>query len=199
MGMERRTFYGPDIDVTALGRVLLDHYTRDGYQTQIMPSGPNGVAVQARKGGAWQKSFGMSKTLTAVVTMDNEYVAVEVGGAEWADKGVAAGIGAIIFFPALITAGVGAFQQSQLQTQTWQLIEQYIRTNSAFGGSAYSRGTRVACASGPAPPGSQPSSSAYLLSNRQWLAPMSTLANKSAVDAPTRSMTGTLTESPRRP
>ena len=32
----------------------------------------------------------------------------------------------------VLSAGVGAYQQSQLQTKAWQFIEEYIRTNSAY-------------------------------------------------------------------
>jgi hypothetical protein len=137
MGMEKRTFYGPDIDIQALAHALVDHFSRDGHETQVMATS-TGLMVQARKEATIRKIAGMSTALTTVLNMEGEYVAVELGGAKWADKGVAAGVGAIIFFPALITAGVGAFQQSQLQTKAWQFIEQYIRTNSAFSGSSFS-------------------------------------------------------------
>lgn len=140
MRTEKRTFYGPDIDIPSLSQALVEFFARDGYRTQMMPASGSGVMVQAGKEDSLRKSFGMSSALTAVLTMENEYVAVEMGGAKWADKGVAAGIGAVIFFPALITAGVGAYQQSQLQTHAWQFIEQYIRTNSAFGGSSFAAG-----------------------------------------------------------
>ena len=136
MATEKRTFYGPDIDLPALARGLSDHFSFDGYQTQIMPVANGGFMVQAHKEDTFRKIAGMSSALTVVLQMEGEYLAVESGGAKWADKGVAAGVGAVIFFPALITAGVGAYQQTQLQSKAWQFIEQYVRTNSAFGGSA---------------------------------------------------------------
>ncbi len=135
MGMERRTFYGPDIDLAVLAHSLADSFSRQGHQIQVM-QGPNaGFMVQARKEDTLRKIAGMSTALTAVLTLENEYVCVEMGGAKWLDKGVAAGVGALVFFPALITAGVGAFQQSQLLNHAWQFIEQFVRTNSAFAGS----------------------------------------------------------------
>jgi hypothetical protein len=133
--MERRTFYGPDIDLSVLAHSLADSFSREGHKTQVMPGPNGGFVVQAGKEDTLRKIAGMSTALTAIFTLENEYVCVEVGGAKWLDKGVTAGVGALLFFPALITAGVGAFQQSQLQTHTWQFIEQYIRTNSAFAGS----------------------------------------------------------------
>jgi hypothetical protein len=135
MGNERRTFYGPDIDITSLAHALADNFSRGGYQVQVMTAPNAAFMVQARKEDTLRKIAGMSSALTAVISIEGEYVCTEMGGAKWADKGVAAGVGAVLFFPALITAGVGAYQQSHLQTNAWQFIEQYIRTNSAFGGS----------------------------------------------------------------
>ncbi|MEW6367240.1 MAG: zinc ribbon domain-containing protein [Acidobacteriota bacterium] len=135
MPMEKRHFYGPDIDMQALAQSLTEWFARDGYQTQIMPAPNGGLTVQARKEDTLRKIAGMSSALTAMIGLEGEYVSVEMGGAKWADKGVVAGVGAIVFFPALITAGVGAYQQSQLQTKAWRFIEEYVRTNSAFGGS----------------------------------------------------------------
>lgn len=135
MGTERRTFYGPDIDIPSLSQALADHFAREGYQTQVVPVSQTSLMVQARKEDTLRKIAGMSQALSAVLDLQGEYVGVEIGGAKWADKGVAAGVGAIIFFPALITAGVGAYQQSQLTTKAWQFVEQFIRTHSAFGGS----------------------------------------------------------------
>jgi hypothetical protein len=136
MGTERRTFYGPDIDIPSLAQALADNFLREGYQTQVVPVSATGLMVQARKEDTLRKIAGMSSALSAVLDLEGEYVSVEMGGAKWADKGVAAGVGAIIFFPALITAGVGAYQQSQLTSKAWQFVEQFIRAHSAFGGSA---------------------------------------------------------------
>jgi len=134
--MEKRSFYAPDIDIQNLARALMDWYTRDGYQTQMMPSANGGASVQARKEDTLRKLAGMSSAVTTNMMFEGDYLSVEIGGAKWADKGAAGAVGALIFFPVLITAGVGAYQQSQLQNKTWQFIDQFIKTNSAFGGSA---------------------------------------------------------------
>ncbi|MGA2148799.1 MAG: hypothetical protein ABSH49_27980, partial [Bryobacteraceae bacterium] len=97
MAMERRTFHGPDIDIPALAQALADKFSHDGYETQTLQT-PNGLTVQIRKEEMLRKIAGMSSALTVVMAMEGEYVAVEIGGAKWADKGVAAGVGAIIFF-----------------------------------------------------------------------------------------------------
>lgn len=134
--MEKRSFYAPDIDIPTLAQALAEIFSRDGHQTQVMPVANGGVMVQARKEDTLRKLAGMSSALTVNMMFEGDYISVEIGGAKWADKGAAGAVGAFIFFPVLITAGVGAYQQSQLQSKAWQFIEQYVRTNSAFGGSS---------------------------------------------------------------
>jgi RNA polymerase subunit RPABC4/transcription elongation factor Spt4 len=134
--MEKRSFYAPDIDISALAHAMADSFSRDGYQTQVMPTANGGATIQARKEDTLRKIAGMSSALTVNIAFEGDYVGVEVGGAKWADKGAAGAVGALIFFPVLITAGVGAYQQSQLQSKAWQFIDQYIKSNSTFGGSA---------------------------------------------------------------
>lgn len=129
MSSQRRTFYGPDIDISAMAHALANSFSGEGYEIQILPAANSGSTVQARKEDTLRKVAGMSTALTTVITREGEYVCVDVGGAHWMDKGVVAGVGALLFFPALITAGIGAYQQSHLNNEAWQFVEQYIRTN----------------------------------------------------------------------
>jgi hypothetical protein len=133
MSTQRRTFYGPDIDIAALAHALADNFSGEGFEVQILAAANSGSTVQARKEDTLRKVVGMSTALTTIFTREGEYVCVDVGGAHWLDKGVAAGVGAVLFFPALITAGIGAYQQSHLNNEAWQFVEQYIRTNVGQG------------------------------------------------------------------
>ena len=126
MGMERRTFLGAEIDVAALAQALADRLSGEGYEIQVLPAAGSGSMVQARKEDALRRFTGMSSALTAVLTREGEYVSVEVGGAHWADKRIAAGLG-LFFFPALVTATVGVYQQYHLDHELWQFVEEYIR------------------------------------------------------------------------
>ncbi len=143
MAENKRTFYAPDVDINHLAQSLNDWLARQSYETQIFPSASGGVTVQARKENTWRQLTGMSSALTIVINFEGEGIGIEMGGAKWIDKGVAAGVGALIFWPTLVTAGVGAYQQTQLQNQTWKFIEEYLRGNSAayasgaVGGSSF--------------------------------------------------------------
>lgn len=133
--MEKRSFYAPDIDLYTLGQALNDWFTGQSYLTQLLSTESGAVTVQARKEDAFRTFTGMSSALTAVITGDGENIAVEIGNAKWTDKAAVGAVGVILFPPALITAGIGAFQQSQLQSNAWKFIDQFIRSHSAFAGT----------------------------------------------------------------
>jgi hypothetical protein len=133
--MDKRSFYAPDIDPAMMAEALGEWYRGQGYQTQTFSTG-NGVAVQARKESTWRTLAGMSNALTVTVALVGESIEVEVGGAKWAEKAAAGGAGLILLGPiGLIGAGVGTYQQTQLQSQTWQYVDGLIRANSAYAGS----------------------------------------------------------------
>jgi len=134
--MEKRTYYAPDIDTYALAQSLYDWFVGQNYQTQLLPSESGAVTVQAAKAATLRSLTGTSSALTAVITFDGENVLVEMGNAKWTDKAAVAAAGVLIFPPALIAAGIGVFQQSQLQSNAWKYIEQYVRSNSAFTGQS---------------------------------------------------------------
>lgn len=134
--MDKKVFYAPDIDISGLGQSLSDWFAGQGFQTQLLPAASGGATVQARKESTLRTLTGMSNALTVSINPEGENIGVEMGNAKWLDKGAAAAVGVLIFWPALVTAGVGAYQQNQIQNQAWQFIEQYIRANSAYGGSS---------------------------------------------------------------
>lgn len=158
--MEKRSFYAPDVDIPGLGQALHEWLAAQGFQVQGFPGANGGIVVQARKESTWRSLAGMNNALTTVLTAEGEHIGVEVGGAKWADKGVAAGVGLLIFWPTLVTAGVGAYQQTQLQSQVWQFIDRHIRTHSAYAGAmpAGYGPPGIPAAPGPAipPAGAQP-------------------------------------------
>jgi hypothetical protein len=130
--MEKRGFYAPDLDPDLLGQALNDWFLGQNYATQIFPSESGAISVQARKEDALRKFTGMASALTVVLVTDGETISVEMGNAKWTDKAAVGAVGVLLFPPALITAGIGAFQQSQLQTNAWKFIDQYVRSNSAY-------------------------------------------------------------------
>ncbi len=130
--MDRKTFYAPDIEPNVLGQALYEWLSGQKYQTQILPSQSGAVTVQARKEDTLRTLAGLSTALTLVISSDGENLSVEMGAAKWTEKAVVGGVGVLLFAPALITAGIGVYQQSQLSNNSWKFIENYVQTNSAF-------------------------------------------------------------------
>jgi hypothetical protein len=131
--MNKRVYYAPDIDMIDMGQMLADWLAGQEFETQQMVADNGGVTIQARKESTLRMLAGMSSALSIVVQPEGENLAVEMGNAKWVDKGAVAAVGALVFWPALVTAGVGAYQQNQLMTQAWRKIEEYMGTNSAYG------------------------------------------------------------------
>lgn len=131
--MDKKSYYAPDIDPSALAQAVYDWLKGQNYETQILPSQTGAITVQARKEDALRTLAGMSTALTLVIATDGENLIVEMGNAKWTDKAVAGGVGVLLFAPALITAGIGVYKQSQLSSNAWKFIESFVSTNSAFG------------------------------------------------------------------
>lgn len=134
--MDKRNYYAPDIDPMVLGQALYEWLRGQNYESQMLPSQNGAITVQARKEDALRTLAGMSTALTLLISSDGENINVEMGNAKWTDKAVAGGVGVLLFAPALITAGIGVFQQSQLTSNTWKFIDNYVKTNSAFANQA---------------------------------------------------------------
>ena len=130
---ERRMYQAPGIDLNELAKSVADWFGSQGFQTQSLPVQSGGIIVQSRKESTWRTVLGMAQALTIQMVPQDDNVVVEIGGAKWMDKGVATGIGLLVLWPTLVTAGIGAWQQSQLDDRAWEIIESHI---SAHGGHA---------------------------------------------------------------
>ena len=105
----------------------MDRFRLDNYETQKF-KGPNEAAiVQLRQKGSWRSVLGMSSALTITLSKQDENLIVDIGAAKWGEKAAVGAVGAVIFFPALITAAYGAWKQSQLPDQVFDLIQQQIQ------------------------------------------------------------------------
>ena len=131
--MERRMYQAADIDLNGLAKALTNWFGTQGFESQSLPSQAGGLIVQARKESTWRTVLGMAQALTVQIVPQDDNLLVEIGGAKWMDKGVATGIGLLVLWPTLVTAGIGAWQQSQLDDRAWEIVENYI---SSHGGQA---------------------------------------------------------------
>ena len=142
-----------------LAEALEEWYQSMGFETQILSTQYRGLIIQARKEGFLRTVVGMSSAITVTIDQKETYLLIEVGGANWADKAGAAAIGFVVFWPTLVSAGFGAYEQTKILKQSWDVIHRYImsygaRTPGAPPPSAhhYTPGVPPPFASPPPPP-----------------------------------------------
>lgn len=138
--MEKRSYPVKNFPVRQLAESLEEWYQSRGFETQVLSTQFRGLIIQARKEGFLRTVVGMSSAITVTLDQKETYLLVEVGGANWADKAGAAAIGLVVFWPTLVSAGFGAFEQSRILKETWDVVHRYIMSyNASTGaGSMYS-------------------------------------------------------------
>jgi hypothetical protein len=115
----------PGVDLRYVAETLESWYQSQKLTTQIL-DGDSGdrLVIQAHSPG-WQTAVGMSAALTVVLQRDGNDLAVEIGRARWADKGVAAGL-ALVVTPLVYTAAWGAWKSLRLPQQTIGVVKTAI-------------------------------------------------------------------------
>lgn len=127
---EQKIYHAPGIEVRDLAGVVSDWFQNQGFETQTLKAPGGGLTVQARKPESWRSFVGLSAALNVTMTPQDENLVVQMGAARWIDKAAVGAVGVLIFWPALIPAAYGAWKQSQLPKQVFDLIEQYITTGT---------------------------------------------------------------------
>ncbi len=125
---EQKIYHAPGIEIRDLAGVVSDWFENQGFEVQSLEVPRGGMTVQARKPESWRSFLGMSAALNVTMSPQGENLLVQTGAAKWVDKAAVGAVGAIIFWPALIPAAYGAWKQSQLPKQVFEMIDQYIAT-----------------------------------------------------------------------
>ncbi len=127
--MEQR-IYSRNINVGQIAQALQSHFMAQGYETQALGTPPN-MLVQVRKKGTLRAVAGMQRVMSAQFRDTEQGLTVTLGEQKWADKAAVGAVGALIFAPLLVTAAYGAYQQSRLPEQFWQVIDNIAMTSGA--------------------------------------------------------------------
>jgi len=123
---ETKEFHAPAINTEDAAKVVSDWLDSQGYDTQTLPASDGSIVVQARKSGMLRKAVGMSTALGVTIKKTGDALIVETGAAKWTDKAAVGAIGVVFFPPAMATAAYGAWKQSKLPDQVFQVLETYI-------------------------------------------------------------------------
>jgi RNA polymerase subunit RPABC4/transcription elongation factor Spt4 len=82
--------------------------------------------VQAKPKDRWKKLVGMDNSIQAQFLDQETSVVVNVGSGKWIDKAAAAGIGAFVFAPLLVTAAIGAWMSKKLPEELFDHLERFV-------------------------------------------------------------------------
>lgn len=131
-----QTYPFANVDLPGLAGALERWFASDQFETQSLRDPHGAWVVQARKTSSLREVFGMSHALTVTFRPEPGGFSVSVGQSKWADKAAATAIGLFLFAPAIVTAGIGLYQGSQLEAKVFTLVDQYLQGIGAAPGYA---------------------------------------------------------------
>ena len=94
-------------------------------EAQTLSQG-NAAIVQGRESNTVKRYIGMDKAVTAKITHCGDLLTVEVGQGKWMDKAAGAAVAWFVFWPAIVPAMIGAFQQMQLPSKILAYVNEYV-------------------------------------------------------------------------
>lgn len=116
--------YSQRMNVAGCVEELQRRLSAQGYETQVLGTAPE-MIFQARKRGALRAVTGTGNAMTAQFRKSEGGIVVTLGAQQWVDKAAVGAVGAVVFVPLLVTAAYGAWKQSRLPDQFWQIIDRY--------------------------------------------------------------------------
>jgi hypothetical protein len=123
--METRFYQTQDLDLQRIAQALVFEYQSHGYETQQFGDF-NQVNVQLKKESTLRTITGFNKALGISLQRVNGGTLVRVGAQDWVDQIVVGAVGLAIH-PLLVTAAVGAIQQSNVVHDVLNSIDYQIR------------------------------------------------------------------------
>ena len=145
-GMEAKTYQlpaGMTVDQVAHG---IEGFLRNKKNMVVEGTPvPEGYFIQAKtESDGWKKISGMDQATQVQLMPTGSMVNVQIGHGKWSDKVGAGVVGAVLFAPLAVTAGIGAYQATKLPKEIFDFIERFLAT----GGQTFEVGM-----SAPAPAG----------------------------------------------
>ena len=124
MNIER--IYTTTLSADALAQALATHFRSKEFDTQVFETSSGGTAMQARKESLWRQALGVAYAMTVLITPTDGKLSIELGGHEWVDTAVSAGIGLVAVPPVLLGTAYGIWRQNRLDQEVWQVIEAQV-------------------------------------------------------------------------
>ena len=121
---DTRMYVVGEMPLDAIGTALEQYLSSTRSLSTQRIDDENRVILQCTDTGTqWKKFLGMDTALTIDMTVSGNVLTVAIGNAKWIDKAGAAAVGAVLFAPLLITAGIGALIQGTLPDDIFRFME----------------------------------------------------------------------------
>ena len=124
MNIER--IYTTTLSAADLAQALAEHFRAKEFDTQVFDTSGGGTAMQARKESLWRQVLGVAYAMTVLITPREGKLSIELGGHEWVDTAVSAGIGLVAVPPVLLGTAYGIWRQNRLDQEVWRVIEDRV-------------------------------------------------------------------------
>ena len=128
MNVER--VYQTTASATDVARALADHFRAQDFETQVFETTNSRTVMQARKDSLWRQLLGVAYAVTVVLAPEDGRLTISIGGHEWVDTAVSAGIGLFAVPPVLLGTAYGIWKENQFDQEVWRVVDE--RVNAAL-------------------------------------------------------------------
>jgi hypothetical protein len=124
MNVER--VYHTTVPTAELAQALADHFRAQGFETQVFETTDNRTVMQARKDSLWRQVLGVAYAITVILASTDGRLNISLGGHEWVDTAISAGIGLVAVPPVLLGTAYGIWKENQLDQEVWRVIDERL-------------------------------------------------------------------------
>jgi hypothetical protein len=124
MNVER--VYQTHASPTKIALDLADHFREQEFETQVFDTTSGRTVFQARKDSLWRELLGVAYAVTVVIASESGRLTVSLGGHEWVDTAISAGIGLVAVPPVLLGTAYGIWKEHQLDSEVWRVVDDHI-------------------------------------------------------------------------
>lgn len=123
---KRRTYRGQAGRLNGAASTVIQLFRSEGMDMQKVEN-PGEIIIQGRKPPAWYKKvLGLDVAATVKLHVDGNDLITEIGGATWIDKAAGVGIGMLVFWPTLLSAGWGVYMQNVLFKKVDEALKMHL-------------------------------------------------------------------------
>jgi len=124
MNVER--VYQTTVSAVEVARALADHFRAQEFETQVFETTNNRTVMQARKDRLWRQLLGVAYAVTVVLASEGGRLTVSLGGHEWVDTAISAGIGLVAIPPVLLGTAYGIWKENQFDQEVWRVVDERV-------------------------------------------------------------------------